>query len=100
MVEPVERLGKVLLEGVAQAIGEAGLVVDHTPALLDQVQQRAHLPRRHGLLFDPDRFPFLEGRVQGDLPTGHRRASLPLVPDGTIYRALEKLLGKRLAVAS
>ena len=46
MVEPVERLGEVLLEGLAQAIGEAGLVVDHTPALLDQMKQRAH---RHAL---------------------------------------------------
>jgi hypothetical protein len=59
-----------------------------------------HLPRRHGVLFDPDRFPFLEGRVPGDLPTGSQRASLPLVPDGTIYRALEKLLvldGERIS---
>jgi hypothetical protein len=59
-----------------------------------------HLPRRHGVLFDPDRFPFLEGRVLGDLPTGSQRASLPLVPDGTIYRALEKLLvldGERIS---
>jgi len=39
-------LGEILLEGVAQAIGEAGLVVDHTPALFDQVKQCAH---RHAL---------------------------------------------------
>jgi hypothetical protein len=59
-----------------------------------------HLPRRHGVLFDPDRFPFLEGRAQGVLPRGDQSASLPLVPDGTIYRALEKLLvldGERIS---
>ena len=59
-----------------------------------------HLPRRHGVLFDPDRFPFLEGKTSGDLPSGPKRASLPLVPDGTIYRALEKLLvldGERIS---
>lgn len=59
-----------------------------------------HLPRRHGVLFDPDRFPFLEGRTPVDLSTEHQRASLPLVPDGTIYRALEKLLvldGERIS---
>jgi hypothetical protein len=51
-----------------------------------------HLPQRHGVLFDPNRFPFLEGRTKSDLSTGHQRTSLPLVPDRTIYRALEKLL--------
>jgi hypothetical protein len=59
-----------------------------------------HLPRRHGVLFDPDRFPFLEGRSPGDQPEGQHRTSLPLVPDGTIYRALEKLLvldGERIS---
>jgi hypothetical protein len=59
-----------------------------------------HLPRRHGVLFDPDRFPFLEGRTAGDPLTNLQRAGLPLVPDGTIYRALEKLLvldGERIS---
>ena len=27
------------------------------------------LPKRHGVLFDPDRFPFLEGRASGAAPT-------------------------------
>jgi len=58
------------------------------------------LPRRHGVLFDPQRFPFLEGRSS----IGHRQAGErlepPLVPDGTLYRALDKLLvldGERLS---
>lgn len=40
------------------------------------------LPPRLGHLFDPARFPFLEG------PEG----TVPLVPDGTLYRILENLL--------
>ena len=34
--KPVERLRKVLLQGVGQAIGEAGLVADQPAALFDQ----------------------------------------------------------------
>ena len=53
-----------------------------------------HLPQRHGELFDPDRYRFLEGR--GDEVGGGRRVSQriksPLVPDGTLYRVLEKLI--------
>ena len=58
------------------------------------------LPRRHGVLFDPDRFPFLEGRPDMVPRQIHERIEPPLVPDGTIYRALEKLLvldGERLS---
>ncbi len=57
-----------------------------------------HLPRRHGVLFDPDRFKFLEGR-RGVLQRAER-IEPPLVPDGTIYRALDKLLvldGERIS---
>lgn len=58
------------------------------------------LPRRHGVLFDPDRFKFLEGRTVGDAGETHERIEPPLVPDGTIYRALDKLLvleGERIS---
>ena len=51
------------------------------------------LPQRHGVLFDPDRFKFLEGRSSGGARQIRERIEPPLVPDGTIYRALEKLLG-------
>jgi hypothetical protein len=57
------------------------------------------LPPRHGVLFDPDRYPFLEGRP-GGVRQAHERIIPPLVPDGTIYRALEKLLvldGERIS---
>lgn len=52
-----------------------------------------HMPARHGHLFDPARFPFLEGRTLAE-------SQLPLVSDGTIFRVLEKLLildGERLS---
>jgi hypothetical protein len=58
------------------------------------------LPQRHGVLFDPDRFQFLEGRSSGPAHSLEERIEPPLVPDGTIYRALEKLLvldGERIS---
>src|SRR5262249_6566812 len=58
------------------------------------------LPKRHGALFDPDRFPFLEGRRSSAVVQTHERFEPPRVPDGTIYRALEKLLvleGERIS---
>jgi hypothetical protein len=58
------------------------------------------LPKRHGVLFDPDRFPFLEGRESATPLQDGERIEPPLVPDGTIYRALEKLLvldGERIS---
>lgn len=51
------------------------------------------LPARHGYLFDPQAFPFLEGRTLAS-------PKPPLVSDGCIYRVLEKLLllkGERLS---
>ena len=60
------------------------------------------LPPRHGALFDPDRYRFLEGR--GGQTAGARQLSEriepPLVSDGTIYRVLEKLIvldGERIS---
>lgn len=58
------------------------------------------LPKRHGVLFDPDRFPFLEGRNADRPHSAQERLEPPLVPDGTVYRALEKLLildGERIS---
>jgi hypothetical protein len=51
------------------------------------------MPARLGHLFDPDRFPFLEGRSA-------KEPRLPLVSDGVVYRVLDKLLildGQRLS---
>ena len=60
------------------------------------------LPPRHGALFDPDRYRFLEGRgsqVAGARQAGER-IEPPLVSDGTVWRVLEKLIlldGERIS---
>ena len=55
------------------------------------------MPPRHGELFDPERFPFLEGRSGGGaapVKSAEERARvrLPSVDDGTLLRLLERLL--------
>lgn len=58
------------------------------------------LPPRHGGLFDPDRYTFLEGRPAVGGRQKGERIEPPRVPDGTVFRALEKLLvldGERLS---
>ena len=65
----------------------------------DGVHSRAmRMPERRGVLFDPDRYLFLEGRYVRR--TRAERIEAPLVPDGTVYRVLEKLLvldGERIS---
>ena len=61
-----------------------------------------HLPERHGELFDPDRYRFLEGRKPdvGGARGVIERIEPPLVPDGTLHRVLEKLIvldGERIS---
>jgi hypothetical protein len=54
------------------------------------------IPGRRGYLFDPDRYPFLEGRASAS----DSAPRLPRVPDGVIYRVLLRLLvldGERLS---
>ena len=59
------------------------------------------LPERRGALFDPDRFPFLEGRHGGTIARQTiERVRPPLVSDGAVYRVLEKLFvldGERIS---
>jgi len=50
------------------------------------------LPAREGRLFDPDAYPFLEGRPHRSLRIMGERLLPPRVPDGVVYRILEKLL--------
>jgi hypothetical protein len=60
------------------------------------------IPPRHGVLFDPDRYKFLEGR-RGGARQVQERIEPPHVPDGTVYRTLEKLLvleGERISYRS
>lgn len=56
------------------------------------------LPGRKGYLFDPDRYPFLEGRTADDPPD--EPAPVPRISDGVVYRVLRNLLileGERLS---
>lgn len=58
-------------------------------------QAQMQMPARSGYLFDPNRFPFLEGYA-----TELEPRVLPLVADGVVYRVLHKLLildGERLS---
>lgn len=65
---------------------------------------RLHLPKRLGHLFDPDRWPFLEGRPIGVLREADAEArgvpEPPRVSDGCLYRVLDRLMmleGERLS---
>lgn len=56
------------------------------------------LPARKGYLFDPDRYPFLEGR--SEKCSEGESAPIPRISDGVVYRVLRNLLildGERLS---
>jgi hypothetical protein len=56
------------------------------------------IPAREGYLFDPDRYPFLEGRHDPK-----DEVSIPRVPDGVLFRVLSKLMlldGERISYRS
>ncbi|MBL8793570.1 MAG: N-6 DNA methylase [Planctomycetia bacterium] len=66
-------------------------------------QGKLRLPARHGYLFQPDRYPFLEGRMQGSERQPGERLAPPLVADGVIFRVLHKLMilnGERISYSS
>ncbi|MCA9607821.1 MAG: hypothetical protein KC619_19565, partial [Myxococcales bacterium] len=63
-----------------------------------------HMPPRHGDLFDPHRYPLLEGVVAGASPLGapelQAEVGVPTIDDGTVYGVLERLIlfeGQRLS---
>ncbi|MBK8265189.1 MAG: N-6 DNA methylase [Nannocystis sp.] len=61
---------------------------------------RLHLPAREGRLFDPDSYPFLEGRTRAGAWQPGERHEAPRVPDGVLWRVLQALLlldGERLS---
>ena len=58
------------------------------------------LPARQGSLFDPERFQFLNRVPEDPEQPARGRVMVPLVPDGTVYRVLDKLLvldGERIS---
>ena len=75
----------------------------HDGARDDRTGGAVSLPERRGALFDPDRFPFLEGRRAGAGAGARQRLERvrpPLISDGAVYRVLEKLLvldGERIS---
>jgi hypothetical protein len=55
---------------------------------------------RHGRLFDPDAYPFLEGRPHGTRRSKGQRIVPPRISDDVVYRVLSNLLvldGERLS---
>jgi len=63
-----------------------------------------HMPPRRGDLFDPHRFPFLEGVAAGASPIRapelQAAVTVPTIDDGTVYAVLERLVifeGQRLS---
>lgn len=59
-----------------------------------------NLPPRYGYLFDPDRFPFLEGKCTNPETKETEDLNIPLIGDGTIFRLLQGLLflnGERIS---
>ena len=57
-------------------------------------------PPRHGRLFNPDAYPFLEGRSLGSVRVMGVPIDPPRVPDGVVFRVLQNLLmldGERLS---
>jgi hypothetical protein len=61
---------------------------------------KLHLPARQGYLFQPDRYPFLEGRPPDSQRQPGQRLDPPLVSDGVIFRVLRNLLlldGERIS---
>ena len=58
------------------------------------------IPARKGYLFDPDRYPFLEGRRWKSLATLGETLDVPHISDGVVFRVLQNLLildGERLS---
>jgi len=52
----------------------------------------AYLPARHGDLFDPETYPFLEGRTADTAYTDGPLTSMPAISDDVVEQVLTKLL--------
>ncbi len=52
----------------------------------------AYLPARHGDLFDPETYPFLEGRTADTAYTDGPLATVPAISDDVVEQVLTKLL--------
>lgn len=66
-------------------------------------QTPEYLPARHGQLFEPDEYPFLEGRLRHNHFVRGEPIEPPRIPDGVVCRVLQNLLildGERLSYRS
>src|SRR5262249_10505684 len=85
-------------DAMARRYGAYGRLVAVFRAIFFGVSHgRLRMPPRHGELFSPHRYLFLEGVIEPSSPgpndvDGRRRVALPAVDDETVYRVLHRLL--------
>lgn len=85
-------------EAMARRFGAYGRLIALFRAIFFGVSHGAlRMPPRHGELFSPHTYPFLEGNREPSSPApdhaaGRRRIELPAIDDETIYRVLRRLL--------
>lgn len=92
-------------DSMAQRYGAWGQLLVVFRAVFTGVRHgEMHMPPRHGDLFDPHRYPFLEGVVAGASPINspefQSEVAVPTLDDGTVFAVLEKLIlfdGQRLS---
>lgn len=92
-------------DSMAQRYGAWGQLLVVFRAVFTGVRHgKIHMPPRHGDLFDPHRYPFLEGVVAGASPINspefQSEVVVPTLDDGTVFAVLEKLIlfdGQRLS---
>ncbi len=93
-------------DSMSRRFGAWGQLVTLFRAIFRGVEHGSlKLPPRRGELFDPHRFPFLEGWGPGgsapiDRPEEQTQVRVPTVDDGTVYRVLQRLVmfqGQRLS---
>lgn len=75
------------------------LLHDGVDAAGEKPQEQLHIPARRGDFFNPDAFPFLEGRPRGSVRQLGEPLTIPKISDGVVFRVLDQLLilgGERL----
>ncbi len=87
----------------AQLLSLFRLIFDGAEYVDPGTAKAVRLPPRQGHLFNPDSYPFLEGRPYQTLRVMGDRYIPPRVADGVVYRVLESLMlldGQRLSYRS
>ena len=92
-------------DSMAQRFGAWGQLLALFRAVYTGVDHgELHMPPRRGDLFDPHRYPFLEGVAAGASPIRapelQAQVTVPTIDDGTVFAVLERLIifeGQRLS---